>query len=158
MKKELILEFVSSYAKKDKKKILSLLAENAVVSDPHFPMKTMIGQQQLSRGLSWSFGAIKSTTLDIIDLRMVDDTAFVELDTVHHLTIGIQYHYVQLLKITVSDDKISALDTYVTYSPGGIRGAFRRIYSVIWKATDAIQDSSLSKNRKRQPQLKSTTS
>lgn len=139
MKKELVLEFVDCYAKKDKRKILSLLADNAVVSDPHFPFKTMQGHKQLSRGLSWSFDAIKSTNLNILDFKIVDDTAFVELDTVHKLKIGIEYHYVQLLKIKTFEGKITNLVTYVTYSPGGIRGIFRNLYSISWQAGDAVR-------------------
>lgn len=139
MKKEMVLAFVESYANKNKKKILELLAENAVVSDPHFPLKTMKGHRELDRGLSWSFNAIKSTRLDVLDLKIDEDTAYVELDTTHTLKIGIQYRYVQLLKIRISEDKITHLDTYVTYSPSGIRGAFRHLYSVVWQAGDIVQ-------------------
>jgi ketosteroid isomerase-like protein len=143
MEKDLALRFIESYRNQDRDGILDLLAEDVVVSDPHFPVTTMIGKRDVKRGLNWSFSAIKRSDLEIVNLSVNGSRAHVELDTTHILKVGLQYHYLQLLKIEFANEKISSITTFVTYSPGGLRGFLRRGFALAWQVSDGLKNISI---------------
>ena len=140
MEMDLVESFVDLYRGKNRNGILDLMADEVVVSDPHFPVTTMIGKYNVKRGLNWSFSAISHSDINIISISANGPFVFVELDTTHYLKIGLKYQYVQVLKIEISNSKISSISTYVTYPPGGLRGLLRRGFALAWYLNDVAHN------------------
>lgn len=132
MEKDVFLNFLDLYQKKDRDGILNMLSDDVLVIDPHFPITSMKGKAEVKRGLNWSFSGIRSTELEVITLSVDDSTVYAEVDTTHHLKIGITYNYVQLLKVEILQESIKSISTYVQYPPGGIRGILRRAFGLSW--------------------------
>jgi ketosteroid isomerase-like protein len=114
---------------KDLAGIRALVAEDAVMIDPHYPVTRMVGWPQIGDGLRWSFG-----TIDTFRFRVVH--GFESADGAHaavevacaHILRGVRpLAFQQTFVADVREGRITRLQAYEPYGPGGLVGWVLRL-------------------------------
>jgi ketosteroid isomerase-like protein len=120
---------------KDLEGLLSLMSDDALLWDPHYPNPQMRGKQQIRNGLIWGFKGMKSFGFTIVNYFESEDgqKAVVEVDTNHVLGSGMKLHFPQIFVVETKGGLITRLQAYEPYSPGGIAGAFIGLNRLAWK-------------------------
>jgi ketosteroid isomerase-like protein len=107
---------------KDLDQVLSLLADDAVVIDPHYPVPRMQGKAAIADGLRWVFGTMQQLGFSISNYFEAGDgrRAAVEIATTHVLRAGMRLRFPQVFVFETWDGKITRLQVYPPYGPPGI--------------------------------------
>ena len=107
---------------KDLEGLRRLVAEDAVLVDPHYPAPRMAGWAAIEDGLRWSFGTIEAFRFDVVhEFGSVDGAhAAVEVDSDHVLRGGRRLAFGQVFVVDVRDGRIDRLQAYEPYGPGGL--------------------------------------
>lgn len=109
---------------KDLAAALACFAEDAVITDPHYPTPRMEGKAALADGLTWAFGTIATFGFTPVKYYAGDDgrSIAVEVDTAHTLRGGMRLRFPQAFVFEIREGRITRLQAYEPYGPPGIGG------------------------------------
>jgi len=112
---------------------LAMFADDAVMTDPHYPNPTMCGKAEIEAGLRWGFGSMRKFGFPIEQVYFAPDgqSAAVEVATHHILKVGMHLRFPQMFAVELRNGKITRLQAYEPYGPHGIAGAVLIITRVI---------------------------
>ncbi|AWN22809.1 hypothetical protein DKM44_05870 [Deinococcus irradiatisoli] len=122
---DLIQQTFRSVERKELNGVLSLLADDAVFTDPHYPDPVMRGKAEIEAGLRWGFSSMKQFGFTIVRFFDAPDrqSAAVEVATHHVLKGGMNLRFPQMFVIETRNGKITRLQAFEPYGPNGIGGA-----------------------------------
>jgi ketosteroid isomerase-like protein len=114
---------------KDLTGLRELIAHDGVFVDPHYPTPRMTGWPAISDGLHWAFGTIETFGFEIVlGFESTDGRhAAVEVDCRHVLRGGHQLLFRQVFVADVREGRITRLQAYEPYGPGGLVGWVLRL-------------------------------
>ncbi len=124
----------AAFEAKDEAAVLALLADDAVLIDPHYPTPRMAGKTAIAEGLRWAFGAMKTLRFSIVTYGESEDgqTAVVEVDTAHMLKTGLPLKFPQAFIVDTREGVVTRVRAYTPYGPGGMGGLILRVIRV-WR-------------------------
>jgi ketosteroid isomerase-like protein len=114
---------------KDLEALRALIADDAMLVDPHYPAPRMVGWAAISAGLAWSFGTIVTFRFQVVrGLESADHRhAAVEVQCQHVLRGGRRLAFQQVFVADARDGRISRIQAYEPYGPGGLVGWVLRL-------------------------------
>lgn len=120
---------IEALTAKDLDSLMSYFDEQAVLIDPHFPLKEMHGKPVISCGYKWAFQAMKNMDLKISNIfsAATQDAAVFELDVVYALRTGQVLRQAQTFVVEMNDQKITRLQAYTSHAPKGADGMLLRL-------------------------------
>lgn len=128
----MIADVFTALGERDEAAVHALMADDAVLVDPHYPQIEMRGRAAIERGLKWGMGSMEQFGFTIVRGYASDDgaSAMVEVDTHHVLKGGKSLDFPQVFVIETTDGLITALRAYEPYRPNGVTGVFVRLSHV----------------------------
>lgn len=121
--------------------VLALLADDAVVYDPHYPSPRMAGKAAIAEGLRWGFGSMQKMGFPITNY-FEDATGYkavIEVATAHVLRTGMKLNFPQVFVIETRGGLITRLQAYEPYGPHGIPGLILNITRLIWRLSGKLR-------------------
>jgi ketosteroid isomerase-like protein len=114
---------------KDASTLRTLVAEDGVFVDPHYPTTPMAGRAAIEDGLRWAFGTIEAFRFEVVHTFESGDGrhAAVEVDCHHVLRGGRRLAFRQVFVVDVEGGRIRRLQAYEPYGPGGLVGWVLRL-------------------------------
>jgi ketosteroid isomerase-like protein len=109
----------AAFIAKDMGAVLALFADDAVMIDPHYPVREMRGKVAIRQGLEWAFRNIERPGFSLRRLLVDGDGAMIEVDTHHVFRGGMAVRFPQVFVVDVRDGLISRLQAYPPHGPGG---------------------------------------
>ena len=117
-------QLLDAFAAKDLDAVLTLLADDAVLVDPHYPNPRMAGKAEIADGLRWVFRTMK--TLGFTPLTYFEaadgQRAAVEVASAYVLNTGMRLNLTQVFVIDTREGLVTRVQAYEPYGPGGIGG------------------------------------
>jgi ketosteroid isomerase-like protein len=102
---------------------LAAFAEDAEVTDPHYPTPRMRGRAEIADGLRWAFGGVAQFGFTVTAAyERGGGAAAVEVATAHALRAGPRVEVAQMFAVEARDGRITALRAYAPYGPPGLGG------------------------------------
>jgi ketosteroid isomerase-like protein len=125
---------------KDLATVRSLVADDAILVDPHYPVPRMVDWAAISDGLGWSFGTIETFRFRLSQAFESADGAHaaVEVDCDHVLRGGRPLAFRQVFVADVRDERITRLQAYEPYGPGGLVGWVLRL-TRLWRGMRGLR-------------------
>ncbi len=119
-----------------------LVADDAVLVDPHYPQMEMSGRDAIERGLDWGLASMEQFGFAIVHALESDDggRAMLEIDTHHVLRGGKNLDFPQMFVVEASDGLITGLRAYEPYKPNGIPGVAISVSHLVERAKHAISN------------------
>ena len=113
--------------------VMPFFADDAVLSDPHYPNPNMAGKAAIIDGLKWGFGSMQKMGFKLVNYFEADDhqKAAMEFDTAHVLANGMKLHFPQVFVVETSHGLITRLQAYEPYGPHGIAGVVLMITRLV---------------------------
>lgn len=115
--KELALELLAALSSKDLARADAVLADDAILYDPHYPQPLMVGKDAINGNLGWVFGFLKSMSWTVVHAWEDADSAVLQVETRHEMPDGTPITPPQVFVANVKDGKIARWTTYVPYPP-----------------------------------------
>ena len=112
----------AAVAAKDIAAALDCFADDAVCIDPHYPAPHMVGKSAIADGLAWAFGTLEAMSLTPVNFFENGTSAAIETATAHRLPGGRPLTFTQTFVVETRDGRITRLQSYPPYGPGGIGG------------------------------------
>lgn len=139
---ELIEELFERLEARDLAGALALVADDAVLVDPHYPQMTMEGRDAIERGLEWGLSSMEQFGFTTVHaLESADGArAMLEIDTHHVLKGGKNLDFPQMFVVEASDGAITGLRAYEPYKPNGVPGAAISVSHLMERAKHAISN------------------
>ena len=121
---DLIMRTFATLEAKDLEAMMSLLADDAVVIDPHFPTPRMQGKAAITEGFRGAMGGMQSFGYTIVNYCESENgqCAAVETATHHVMTRGIKLNFPQVFIFETADGRITRIQAYEPYGPHGLMG------------------------------------
>jgi ketosteroid isomerase-like protein len=129
----LFQKFIDAVMAKDIETALALLAEDAVLIDPHYPEPCMRGRAAIERGLRWGLDSLEKPGFTLRNSALSGDIGFFEVDTRHRLKIGLTIAFDQVFVVEARDGRIARLQAYEPYPAPGVAGLIRRATRLAWR-------------------------
>jgi ketosteroid isomerase-like protein len=129
----IIQTLLDAFMAKDLPAVMALIADDAVLYDPHYPQQRMVGKAQIERGLTWGLASLKQPGFTVRNLWLAEHSGVVELDTHHVLMGGMKIKFDQVFVFDLREGKITRLQSYVPYSPPGIGGLLSKVTRLAWR-------------------------
>ena len=125
-RRELVERAFQTIMDRDAEGFLALLADDALVFDPHYPVQHMAGKAAISDGIAWGLGSMVKMGFKIEKYFTGEDgqSAAVEVPTAHVLKGGKKLNFPQAFVFEFKDGLITRLQAYEPYPPGGVVGIF----------------------------------
>ena len=102
---------------------LAAFADDAEVTDPHYPTPRMRGRAEIADGLRWAFGGVAQFGFTVTaGYERAGGGAAVEVATAHALRAGPRVAFTQMFAVEARDGRITALRAYTPYGPPGLGG------------------------------------
>ena len=132
---KLVRELFDAVEAKNIDEILSFYHEDIDFIDPHYPKVHMKGKEEIVKGLTWGFKAVKSFKFSTINYfeNAEGTSASVEYDTKIELSNGKKLNYPQVFIIEANNGKVSRLQAYETYGPHGVLKVILMVTRIINK-------------------------
>ncbi len=123
---DIIERLFDAVQRKDLETILSFIADDARMFDPHYPKPHMTGRKEIAEGLRWGFASLETMgfTIERIFHTEEEQSVVVQTATSHTVRGGFRLEFPQLFVIDIRDGLIAELRAFVPYGPHGIGGAF----------------------------------
>ena len=121
-------QLIGAFEARDLGAVLALLADDAVLIDPHYPSPRMRGKGAIAGGLRWSFSNLETLRFPIVTYFESADGchAAVEVAAAHVARGGMRLTIPQVFIIDVRDGLVTRVQAYPPYGPGGIGGLLLR--------------------------------
>ena len=113
--------------------MLDMIHEDAVLTDPHYPIERMEGKAAITRGLTWGLATLVKPGFKVRQFYEAENGGVVEVDTHHVLKGGMEVKFDQLFVFEVRDGKFSRIQSFVPYRQPGIGGWIPRITGFFWR-------------------------
>ncbi len=130
--RELIDAVFHSFTAKDLPTVMAHFADDAVLIDPHYPQVTMRGRAAIEQGLRWGLGNLVKPGFSVRNVLITGDKAAIEVDTHHLFKGGMELRFEQMFMLETRDGKITRLQAYVPYGPGGVAGLATVLTRLVW--------------------------
>ncbi len=124
---------INAFLKRDLEAALAYFADDAVFYDPHYPIPEMKGIAAIRQGLAWGLGNLEKPGFTIRNWWGNGESGAVELHTHHVFKGGMAVEFDQVFVFELQDGKITRLQSYVPYGPGGIGGVMAKATYLGWK-------------------------
>ena len=123
---DLVIHTFAAVEAKDLEAMMSLLADDAVVIDPHFPTPQMQGKAVITEAFRGAMSGMRSFGYTIVNYCESENgqCAAVETATHHVLIQGMKRNFPQVFIFEVANGHITRLQAYEPYGPHGIMGVF----------------------------------
>lgn len=115
--KEIALQLLAAMTAKNKTDILALMADDAVLFDPHYPSPLMTGKAAISEGMDFAFGMLKQPGWTVLRSWENGSSVVFEVDTHHEMINGMMVTPKQVFVVDVKDGKIASWQSFVPYPP-----------------------------------------
>ncbi len=112
---------------------LDCFTDDAVVYDPHYPVPRMEGIEAIRRGFAWGIGNMEKPGFTVRHFWTDGESGAVEVDTHHVFKGGMELNFDQVFVFETKDGKITRLQSYVPYPPGGLGGFMAKVTRWSWK-------------------------
>ncbi len=113
--------------------VMALLADDAVIYDPHYPFPTMQGEAAIEYGLAWALDTLVKPGFVVRQVWLEGNNGAVAVDTHHVLKGGQEVEFEQVFLFETRDGQISRLRSFVPYRPPGIGGWIPRVTAMWWR-------------------------
>jgi ketosteroid isomerase-like protein len=123
----------AAFMAKDIDAVLALFADDAVMIDPHYPVREMRGKAAIRQGLEWAFRNIERPGLTLRRVLINGDGAMVEVDTHHVFRGGMAVRFQQVFVVDTRAGAISRLQSYTPYGPGGVGSLLASATRLAWR-------------------------
>lgn len=130
-----IQSLFTAFSNKDKKKILSYLADDCVLMDPNYPQREMKGKKAIGRGMDWAFKNLKKPGFKLLNCWIDGDKAALEMKTHHVFTTGLEIKFLQVFIVETYNEHFIRIQSFATNRPTGIGGAITKFTGLFWKLT-----------------------
>lgn len=108
---------LATFQAKDKAAFLDLLADDAVLIDPHYPTPAMQGKATIGAGVDFAFGMLAQPGFTVRNRWINGDSGVMEVATHHRMVTGQELDFPQVFVVETRDGKITRLQSYVPYPP-----------------------------------------
>ena len=139
MDRAAIERMFAAFMAKDMDAVLALFADDAVMLDPHYPVREMRGKAAIRQGLEWAFRNIERPGLTLRRLLADGDGVMAEVDTNHVFRGGMAVHFPQVFVIDVRDGLIRRLQAYPPYGPGGVGSLLASATRLAWRLRGKVK-------------------
>jgi ketosteroid isomerase-like protein len=123
----------AAFMAKDIEAVLALFADDAVMIDPHYPVREMRGKAAIRQGLEWAFSNIERPGFTLRQVWADGDAGAVEVDTHHLFRGGMALRFPQVFVFDTRDGLIGRLQAYTPHGPPGIGGLLASATRVAWR-------------------------
>lgn len=116
----------AAVAARDTEAVLDLLADDAIVTDPHYPVTRMVGKAAIADGLRWVFALMASMSFQITAYfeSAGAERAAVEVRIAHVLKTGMRIAESQMFVFEMHGGRVTRIQAYSAHGPHGIPGMF----------------------------------
>jgi len=123
---ELVVRAFAAIEARDLDALIGLLADDAVVIDPHFPSLRMQGKAAITEGFRGAITGMRSFGYTIVNYCESENgqCAAVETATHHVLKQGAKLNFPQVFVFETANGHITRMQAYEPYGPHGIVGFF----------------------------------
>ena len=115
--KDIALKLLDALMAKDQTRMFEILAEDAVLFDPHYPQPLMKGHAEIKAGNDFAFGLLKKMHWTVLRSWESGDSAVLEVDTDHEMVNGMMLTPKQVFVVDVKDGRITRWQSFVPYPP-----------------------------------------
>jgi ketosteroid isomerase-like protein len=115
--KDIALQLLTAMTAKNKAETLALMADDAVLFDPHYPTPLMAGKAAISEGIDFAFGMLKQPGWTVLRSWENRDSVVLEVDTHHEMMNGFMVTPKQVFIVDTKDGKITSWQSFVPYPP-----------------------------------------
>jgi ketosteroid isomerase-like protein len=113
--------------------MLDMIHEEAVLTDPHYPIERMAGKAAITRGLTWGLATLVKPGFKVRRFYEAENGGTVEVATHHVLKGGMEVKFDQVFVFEVRDGKFIRIQAFVPYRQPGIGGWIPRITGFFWR-------------------------
>jgi len=124
---------IAAFEARDLPAALAFFADDAVVIDPHYPQPVMKGKVAIQQGFRWAFTNMKKPGFTVLHTWEENCIGAIEVDTHHVFRGGMKLSFQQVFVCETRDGKITRLQSYLPYAPGGIAGALTKLTRLMWR-------------------------
>lgn len=139
--REMIDGMLQAFMNRDLEGVLAYFADEAVIFDPHYPAPKMKGKAAIRQGLAWALGNMERPGFTVRHFWGSEASGVIETETNHVFKGGMRARFDQVFVFETRDGRITRLQAYGPYSPGGIAGLLARLTRWSWKLTGKVQVS-----------------
>ncbi len=133
LNKAILLKIIRMFEEKNLQGFLELCDPSCVIRDPHYPRPEMKGLAAIRQGMSWAFRTLKRASFEVHHIWIDGPQATVYVQTHHQMMGGLRVDVPQIFYICWNGDKITRIESFLPYRPGGIPGLVIRLYAVLWR-------------------------
>ncbi len=126
-------QLMDAFMALDLEAALDCFTDDAVVYDPHYPVPRMEGKEAIRQGFAWGIGNMEKPGFTVRHIWTDGESGAVEMDTNHVFKGGMTLEFEQVFVFETKDGKITRLQSYVPYAPGGIGGFMAKATRWSWK-------------------------
>jgi ketosteroid isomerase-like protein len=131
--KAVVEKLMNAFIELDLEAAMACFADDAVLYDPHYPVQRMEGKEAIRQGLGWGIGNLEKAGFSVRHWWADENSGAVELDTDHVFKGGMNAKFDQVFVFEVSGGKITRLQSYVPYGPGGLGGLMAKATHLTWR-------------------------
>lgn len=113
--------------------VMALVADDAVIYDPHYPFPTMQGKAAIEHGLAWALDTLVKPGFVVRQIWQEGNNGAVEVATHHVIKGGQEVEFDQVFLFETRDGQISRLRSFVPYRPPGIGGWIAQVTALWWR-------------------------
>ncbi|NKQ35132.1 MAG: nuclear transport factor 2 family protein [Chloroflexi bacterium] len=126
-------QLLDAFLALDLETAMDCFADDAVLYDPHYPVQRMEGKEAIRQGLAWGIGNLEKPGFTVRHVWSDGKSGAVEMDTHHVFKGGMKLNFDQVFVFETKDGKITRLQSYVPYTPGGLGGFMAKATRWSWK-------------------------
>ena len=136
LNKSIILKIMQMFEQKNLQGLLEWCDENCVIIDPHYPYSRMEGKEAIRRGMAWAFRTLKRSAFEVHRIWIDGPESTIYVRTYHQMVGGYQLNVPQIFYVCWNGKKITRIESFLPYRPGGIPGIIVRWYALLWRCMD----------------------
>ncbi|RMD92542.1 MAG: nuclear transport factor 2 family protein [Calditrichaeota bacterium] len=123
----LVESMIEAFMGKDIERVLDFFADEATMIDPHYPQKEMVGKPAIAAGLRWAFQFLEQPGFELLNLIGRENLVAIEVRAHHRFKGGKSIRFNEVFVAELHDGKITRLQAYPDYGPGGIQNVMLRL-------------------------------
>jgi ketosteroid isomerase-like protein len=133
MDRRQVEQIFAAFEAKDIEAVMAQFADDATVTDPHYPIPEMAGKAAIRRGFEWALGNMERAGFNVVGIWSDGDSGAVEVDTHHVFKGGMEVKFTQIFVIELQDGLITRLHSFGPHRPGGVGGAMLKVTGFFWR-------------------------
>ena len=133
MDKQQVERIFAAFEARDIETVMAQFADDAVVTDPHYPIMEMKGKESIRQGFEWALGNMEQAGFKVLKVWSDENSGAVEMDTHHVFKGGMEMKFRQVFVVEMRDGLITRLHSFGPYRPGGVSGAMLKTVGFFWR-------------------------